>query len=708
MKGFILGCTVGLLLWATARAQQVEFPLDYYSFKEIAQLMSVEGRRVDCTRGLQHRLAVIHLKPCSWQQAREILEAGLDIRFRRTSEAENRWILERNPEVMRQEKRWREQLAAYIERRRNRDAKLLRQLLDKNVSVEQLIKTFIDEELENGNLPERFSREELEKQMRQFVEAYRKMPIDVALRDWRAFQRMQQRLIQFLQKDTTIFDDNDPFGFYRQFIMEHPISSFGFSQEILDWAHRTTTDESNEILKNFRELMGSMGTSLPDNPQLMQLIMLNMLGDLSRSYVQAWARDAILQQLHPPLTALEAIEQGVVLREYVVTLTPEQLAWHLNDFEGKRVPLDSTAPVQAPLIALASWQPNGFFASYEFPDPQSDSLFPFQRGNNISDFVFVRWEPRRLKRTLEQIDPELLRAYEKALDVHNQLARQSPVTQPITGSLNSPTPLPEVVYRWAREHKQEVVMEIHELDTNAREWVKGSFAQQMENCNKPYLLEQRDSVWIVRCWTAFVERGIDYPYVAIRDLMRSDFSYEAWRSFYRAVSPEQARWLLASPISMYLYWNPSTNPDAQRFFVRANELAAAWLIMMVLESLPAEVREQFWNPPADAPAPTIALAQLPMETRTRLLQTLTLWRAPLLNRSSLQGRERFLPPNAWLERLQLVRESHTQWKLKLTPLEPPKSEDDDENLLLSSRLPFNYGTLNMYEDNELMLDTSDE
>lgn len=705
MRGFILGCTAGLLLWATAHAQQVEFPLDYYSFEEIAQRMSVEGRKVDCARELRQRLAIVHMKPRSWQQAREIVEAGLDIRFRRTSEAENRWILERNPDAMRQEKRWREQLAAYIERQRDRDAKLLRQLLDKSVSVEELIKTFTDEYLKDEVLPENFSREELETQMRQSIEAFRKMPIDVALRDWRAFQRMRQRFIQFLQKDTTSFDENDPFGFYRQFVTEHPLSSFGFSQDVLDWARGAATDERDETLKNFRELMGSTGVSVPDDPQLMQLMMLNLLGDFSWNYGQAWARDAIVQQLRPPLTALEALEQGAVLREYVVTLTPEQLAWHLNDLEGKLVPLDSTAPVQAPMVATASWRQNSFSARYEFPNTQSDDLSPFMRAGSIDDYVFVRWERRRLKRTLERIDPELLRAYEKALETHNQLASQSPISQPITASVHRSAPFAEVVYRWAHEHKQEIVMEVLSLHTDAREPLKGSLAQRMENISTPYLLEQRDGVWIVRCWTAFIDRGVDYPYAAIRNLFRSDFGYEAWRAFYRTVSPEQARWLMNT--SNHLFWNLNEKPDARSPAFPAKDLSAAWLIMMILESLPADVRAQFWNPPADAPAPTIALVQLPLETRTRVLQTLTLWRAALLNLAPLQGRERFLPPSAWFERLRLVRRTPYEWMLELTPLQPTDAEDAEIPFMVSL-FP---GKLPNYEvegETELMLDDMDE
>ncbi|OYT68781.1 MAG: hypothetical protein CFK48_10440, partial [Armatimonadetes bacterium CP1_7O] len=117
-------------------AQQVEFPAGYYSFAEIAQQMSTAGYKVDCARDLQQRLAVIHLKPREWQQAREALQQGLEVRFRKISDAENRWILERHPETLRNEKRQRELLAAHAEKQRDREMRLLRLLIDKNTPEE--------------------------------------------------------------------------------------------------------------------------------------------------------------------------------------------------------------------------------------------------------------------------------------------------------------------------------------------------------------------------------------------------------------------------------------------------------------------------------------------------------------------------------------------------------------------------------------------
>lgn len=52
------------------------------SYPEIAKRMSVGGKRVECARNLQNRLAVVHLKPRPWSEVRQLLEEGLGVRFR--------------------------------------------------------------------------------------------------------------------------------------------------------------------------------------------------------------------------------------------------------------------------------------------------------------------------------------------------------------------------------------------------------------------------------------------------------------------------------------------------------------------------------------------------------------------------------------------------------------------------------------------------
>ncbi|MFN3689302.1 MAG: hypothetical protein ACK4UU_00070 [Fimbriimonadales bacterium] len=661
---------------------QVEFPLDYYSFAEIAQRMSVEGRRVECARDLQQRLAVIHLKARSWQQARALLESALDVRFRKISDAENRWILERDPEVARKERRWREQFAAYIEKRRGREVQMFRLLMDKTVPAEEAAERLVEiyrEDMELSEVPDEAS---LKAQMKSVIESFRKYPMEMALREWRPFLRLRQRLTEFMKNFGVhpSASEGNLFGFYRQFLAENPLSSFGFSKELLDWAQRAATDERDATLNMLRELMGI--TDAPTDSQTIQLVLLDMTGMFATIYGHVWAHDALLAQLRPPISVLETIEQGTLARDYTVALPPEQLAWHLNDLEGKRVPLDAPAPTPTRLTAVAAWDGYQFSVIYQFADALPNPDISGVGGDTFDNSVKVRWELTRLKQLLSQIDAELARAYAQAYEHHQRLVSQSPVNQPLKASRSKHAPLAVAAYRWAQEHQQEIVMEA----LGMFQWTRaggGSLAQQIESSHVPYLLDQRDGVWILRCWNAFVERVGDYPLAAVRDLLCSDYSYEAWQRFYRAVSAEQARWLLSNR------WGSLRDfcgkPDSDVREVNSFELGVAWLVMAILESLPPAERERFWNPPANAPALTLELARLPLEARTRIAQTLTLWRAALIY--PIRGSERavlLMPPNTWMEQLTLQRDGG--WTLMLS-VRDPASGELEKVVLLQGYLP---------------------
>lgn len=101
---------VGLMAaFALAAGQTVEFPVGYYFYEEIAQRMSVGGRRVACAPELSDLVALLRLKPREWRQARQILENTLEVRFREIGG--NRWVIERPPALVKQEQRLRRSLA---------------------------------------------------------------------------------------------------------------------------------------------------------------------------------------------------------------------------------------------------------------------------------------------------------------------------------------------------------------------------------------------------------------------------------------------------------------------------------------------------------------------------------------------------------------------------------------------------------------------
>ncbi len=104
-----LGCWMGS---AQTAEPQVGFPLGWYTFPEIANAFSVEGRTVECAANLRQQVALIHLKPRNWSQAKRLISSGLDVRFRPAGE--NRWVMEREPSIVAREKRWRQQFKAHL------------------------------------------------------------------------------------------------------------------------------------------------------------------------------------------------------------------------------------------------------------------------------------------------------------------------------------------------------------------------------------------------------------------------------------------------------------------------------------------------------------------------------------------------------------------------------------------------------------------
>jgi hypothetical protein len=76
--------------------------------------LSVGERTVQCAPDLQQCVALVHLKPRPWQAAVRLLSEGLEVRLRKVSDAENRWVLERDPQVAARERRWRQRLKAYL------------------------------------------------------------------------------------------------------------------------------------------------------------------------------------------------------------------------------------------------------------------------------------------------------------------------------------------------------------------------------------------------------------------------------------------------------------------------------------------------------------------------------------------------------------------------------------------------------------------
>ncbi len=614
-----MGCWCAASL-SLATAQQVEFPLEFYSFAEIAQRMSIEGRRIECARDLRQRLALIHLKPRSWQQTRELLEKALDVRFRKISDAENRWVLERDPEVVRVERQRRERLASHLDKEGFAELRLMQILLDKNIPPEKVLE--MAQELD----PDFTLPEEQRKEAFQLIELMRELPLESALRSWRAHKRLQQRFLNAMRSDDA-----------ELALTEQSLAELGFSAAELQWAEQVAqgNDEKWQLL---------MGSSESESPAQRKAQALLSLGMFAEGYLSAYSANTLLLRLQPPLRARDAIEQGVVARVYDLALPPELAAWFLNDFNGDQIPLSATDPVPMRLLATARWGQ----LRYDYHLNIQPLDLERTEENTLSYLPQLRkslaLSPESAQKAFQRFDPDLAQAYQAAYERHKQLLNDPSVRAPLDSTART---LARMLYEWAQKHQAELIAEVYPEPFDSR---GKTLADWLERSGDPYLLERHDTVWVVRHWAAFVQRVPDLPLAALRDLLRTKGDYADWRAFYRAITPEQARWLL---VSGFCHPPEVARLSNQEVYPTIDEFGKAWLFTIVLEQLPPALRSQLWEYADDKKPLTVALATLPPNARVQLTQILSQWRAAL---GTSQSRRFFSEdPAALVERLALYR-----------------------------------------------------
>jgi hypothetical protein len=647
--GIVIGCWCALSL-GVATAQQVEFPLEFYSFAEIAQRMSIEGRRIECARDLRQRLALIHLKPRSWQQTRELLEKALDVRFRKISDAENRWILERDPEVARVERQRRERLASYLDKEGAQDIRRFRLLLDKSVPPEKVFESAQEFQ------PDRAPSEAERQQVITVIEMLREMPVETALRNWRAYKQMVKALAPLLDNQSEAV----------RLLTEKPLASYGFAKEELQWAERIAQGKDEK----WTQMLGDQ-LQRYEHPLLKQARALIALGDFTNSYASSWAADALMRQLQPPLRALDAIEQGVVARVYELSLPPELAAWLLNDVDGTKIPLNATEPVPLRLLVEAKWGRWGYgydVAIEPLEPPSERRIYSLPRIHARLFFL-----PEFAYRTFQRFDPDLAQAYQAAYERHKQLLDDSSVRAPLDASARS---LARTLYEWAQKHQAELIAEV--LPEASYGSQGKTLAERLKNCEASYLLERHDGVWALRSWVAFVQRVPDLPLTALRDLLRTKGDYADWRAFYRAITPEQARWLRVWREEIASF---TLAEELLGTSLPVDNFAHAWLVMEILEHLPPAQRDSLWRYQGVEPV-AVPLATLPPNARVQLARILDRWRAVLLTN---KYKHLFAEDSALLVEQLVLSRSIGNWAIHLPNL--AKTDTRRSDLLFATVMP---------------------
>lgn len=85
------------------------------TFSEIAQKLSIEGRKVELEPGMQYRAAYVYLKNRTWDDATKQLAAGLEVQFR--LKGESQWVMEWDSNILKREDAWQRKLASLFRKR---------------------------------------------------------------------------------------------------------------------------------------------------------------------------------------------------------------------------------------------------------------------------------------------------------------------------------------------------------------------------------------------------------------------------------------------------------------------------------------------------------------------------------------------------------------------------------------------------------------
>lgn len=579
----------GWLTLCVGGAQQVEFAPDFYSFEEIAKKLSVGRHKVVCAPELRERVALVALQPREWQQARELLEQGLDIRLRRISEKEKRWRLERNAEVAKQERQLLEQHIQKLQRELETALAQRRELflnLPNTPDMRQLILRV----LETADLSE-----DALKPLAAFV---RSASAESLSRDERAFRRLNAIVAEHLARLREASPDAEWESLREQAIRDvltrHSWQELGFSDETLRWARTqvepTTADETELLLRQYHAVERVFST----------------LSAVLRGSIVDYLTTRLAQRLQ----VRDALLQGVAQSESRITLSPDVAEWLMDLLrEGSRRQEQFALP-HTPI----EWQ---VVATLTRRDNRLEYMLYLTPAGACLDEAksFIIWH-KDAHPAVGGTGDAIAQAFHEAQQRTAQLLRlpacQRPI-KPVRCDANRIYLVYEWLYYWSWQHQQEVIAEIQPLSASARHSIRDldekaepSLQQLFQLWQEiyrdrrrgvdgmlPLTLEQHEGVWIVRDWGAFLTRAIDYPTASIKRLMRSPLHYTDWLQFLHMLRPMQLR---QTERMLGSAWNE----ELGEMFAQASKVGCdfgvAWLVTRLLEGLPPDERARMLRP----------------------------------------------------------------------------------------------------------------
>ena len=472
-----------------AAAQSIEFPLGEYSFEKIAQRLSVGGRRVVCAPALRQRLALVHLKPRSWQQARALLEHALDLRFRPIGA--NRWVLERDPAVAQREQRLLARLADMLDAQVRVQTRLLRACLDPNAPADRVAWQIV--QLQSPHLPRETQQAHQARLRRQIAHA-QSMPLATALANWRTYERFSNAFTQWRERNRVL-----------EFLQKYPLASFGFSEEERRWAAREAQQWHEQWASELHYV--SLRT---DDPREAQAHLLCYLGQVAQAWLPVWSLEVIFAQARPAIRTEAVLRRGQSIRAQTFRLPPAIAAWLQEDPYGYEIPLFQVEEVPMRLQVRASWRiDGGYVYTLEVDSPR----LRWARASVVPRVeVRLRWTPADALAYFQALDRAWAHAYQTAYAQHLKQLQDPIVQAPLPEA--SQTPM-DTLALWAKTYHQEIIVEVYEplqtLQIFGNSPSENTLARVLNRLLEPCLLERSGSAWILRHWAAFVRRVPDLP-----------------------------------------------------------------------------------------------------------------------------------------------------------------------------------------------------
>jgi hypothetical protein len=586
---------------ALACGQTVEFPIGYYSYDEIARMMSTAHRRVECAPELKGRVVLLRLKPRDWRQMRRILENTLEVQFRRAGGGDDRWVLERPPELLKQERRLREALARHIEQRIQEDRRLARRIRYPDAPTEAIL-----EALEAKRPPMPFADYPQVAQTARLITTemitlFREAPFEELLATWREIRHFQKAYEQGLppvpaQVQHTSGDPNPPErqpqqpAHYQQKVVErflerYSLRDFRIHPAIMQVARRHAQMERSEWEARYGK------TWLEDYSHRLVLAV-ELLSSLAYSAILGYMYEAIAEQLQPPPNILQVLEQGTVVRVYELDIDSELLALWLQDLHGAVVPQYEPTRIRIRVLMSAYW--DGTSYSYNILLLQHD--FAEVVWKRVRSGVFGVLSQETLIQLLQTVAPARYRQFQDAMQRHEAFLKEPVWSQSSVLAGNRGSTLYERLYHWAKQHDQELAVEVLSQKSVRDPWVMpwAFFLNTQAPLREAFLTSARyaqtlvdryEGVWTLRNFAAFLYRGQTPPAAALRLHLNLKGTSDAWRRLYRQLAPREDTWLM-------LHILAQLPPVQQEQPLQTNRSSWETPVSVPLRSLPAHARKQ--------------------------------------------------------------------------------------------------------------------